>query len=99
LVALLIAERFWCSDVGAGRRQAGADVQTVETHRDGEGMLRNVTDLQGYAIRATDGVIGRVDDAYFDDEDWAIRYLIVDAGGWLSGRRVLISPIAVGHPD
>ncbi len=62
-------------------------------------MLRNVTDLRGYAIRATDGVIGRVDDVYFDDEDWAIRYLIVDAGGWLSGRRVLISPIAVGHPD
>ena len=62
-------------------------------------MLRNVRDLRGYAIRATDGVIGKVDDFYFDDEDWAIRYLIVDTGGWLSGRKVLISPIAIGHPD
>jgi sporulation protein YlmC with PRC-barrel domain len=62
-------------------------------------MLRNVTDLRGYAIRATDGVIGKVDDLYFDDEDWAIRYLVVDTGGWLSDRKVLVSPIAIGHPD
>ena len=67
--------------------------------QEGREMLRNVTDLRGCAIRATDGVIGRVDDLYFDDEDWAIRYLVVDTGGWLTGRRVLISPIAIGHPD
>ena len=62
-------------------------------------MLRNIKDLRGYAIHATDGVIGEVDDFYFDDEDWAVRYLIVDTGGWLSGRKVLISPLAIGHPD
>jgi hypothetical protein len=62
-------------------------------------MLRNVKDLRGYALRATDGVIGRVDDFYFDDEGWAIRYLVVDTGSWLSGRKVLISPIAIGPPD
>src|SRR5665213_242757 len=62
-------------------------------------MLRSVKDLTGYAISATDGVIGDVDDFYFDDEDWAIRYLIVVTGGWLSGRHVLISPIAIGDPD
>jgi hypothetical protein len=60
-------------------------------------MLRNVKDLRGYAIRATDGVIGKVDDFYCDDEDWGVRYLVVDTGSWLSGRKVLISPIAVGH--
>ena len=60
-------------------------------------MLRNVKDLRGDAIRATDGVIGRVDDFYFDDEDWGVRYLVVDTGGWLSGRKVLISPIALGQ--
>lgn len=62
-------------------------------------MLRSVNDLRGHAIRATDGVIGRVDDFYFDDHDWAIRYLVVDTGTWLSGRTVLISPIAIGPPD
>ena len=62
-------------------------------------MLRNVKDLRGFAIHATDGVIGAVDDLYFDDEDWTVRYLIVDTGGWLSGRKVLISPYAIGVPN
>ena len=60
-------------------------------------MLRNVKDLRGFALLATDGVIGKVDDLYFDDEDWGIRYLVVNTGSWLSNRKVLISPIAVGH--
>jgi sporulation protein YlmC with PRC-barrel domain len=62
-------------------------------------MMRNVKDLRGYVIRATDGVIGTVDDFYFDDQDWGIRYLVVDTGQWLSGRKVLISPMALGSPD
>jgi uncharacterized protein YrrD len=62
-------------------------------------MLRNVKDLRGFAIHATDGAIGEVDDFYFDDEDWTIRYLIVDTGGWLPGRKVLISPYSIGVPD
>ena len=60
-------------------------------------MLRNIKDLRGYVIRAIDGTIGKVDDFYFDDEDWGIRYLVVNTGNWLSGRKVLISPVTVGH--
>jgi hypothetical protein len=63
-------------------------------------MLRNAKDLHGFTIRATDGEIGTVDQFYFDDETWAIRYLTVETGGWLGGRIVLISPISVsGPPD
>ena len=62
-------------------------------------MLRSMNDLEGYAIRATDGTIGHVKDFYFDDQAWVIRYLVVDTGTWLSSRKVLISPIAIGHPD
>ena len=62
-------------------------------------MLRSMNDLEGYAIRATDGTIGHVKDFYFDDQAWVIRYLVVDTGTWLSSRKVLISPIAIGRPD
>jgi len=62
-------------------------------------MLRSMNDLENYAIRATDGIIGHVKDFYFDDEAWVIRYLVVDTGSWLSSRKVLISPIAIGHPN
>ncbi len=59
-------------------------------------MLRNIKDnLRGHGILATDGSIGEVDDLLFDDEDWAIRYVVVDTGSWLSGRKVLISPHAL----
>ncbi len=62
-------------------------------------MLRNTKDLAHYAIRATDGEIGHVKDFYFDDDAWAIRYLVVDTGRWLPDRKVLITPISVGHPN
>ena len=62
-------------------------------------MLRNSKDLLSLAIIATDGAIGEVKDIYFDDEAWAIRYLVVDAGSWLLSRKVLISPIAAGQAD
>jgi hypothetical protein len=62
-------------------------------------MLRSVHDLEGYAIRASDGTIGHVNDLYFDDRAWVVRYFVVETGSWLSSRKVLIAPIAVGHPD
>jgi uncharacterized protein YrrD len=62
-------------------------------------MLRSMNDLEDCVIRATDGIIGQVKDLYFDDKAWVIRYLVVDTGTWLSSRKVLISPIAIGHPN
>ena len=61
-------------------------------------MLTNKR-LKGFAIRATDGELGSVDQVYFDDETWAVRYLVVDTGGWLCGRRVLISPFSIIRTD
>jgi hypothetical protein len=58
-------------------------------------MLRNAKTLEGFELHARDGVLGHVRDFFFDDEHWIVRYLVVDTGGWLSGRRVLISPTAV----
>lgn len=62
-------------------------------------MLLNAKEMEGYAISATDGVIGHVKDFYLDDEQWVIRYLVVETGSWLSSRKVLVSPIAVGIPN
>src|ERR1039458_8685146 len=62
-------------------------------------MLRSIKELEGYAVGATEGAFGHVEDFYFDDKAWVIRYLVVDTGGWLSGRKVLISPIAIGQPN
>ena len=58
-------------------------------------MLNTLGHIAGSTISATDGEIGHVKEAYFDDQAWAVRYLVVDTGTWLSGRQVLISPYAV----
>jgi len=62
-------------------------------------MLQSVKKLEGLPIDATDGLIGKVKDFYFDDEAWVIRYIVVDTHKWLGGRAVLISPHLVGEPD
>jgi hypothetical protein len=62
-------------------------------------MLRSEKQLEGLAIGATDGPIGKVKDFYFDDEAWVIRYMVVDTSKWLAGRDVLISPYSLGQPD
>ena len=60
-------------------------------------MLRSIKQLLGDKLAASDGEIGHVKDFYFDDQNWAVRYVVVDTGSWLSGRKVLISPHAFGR--
>ena len=55
-------------------------------------MLRSLGQLYGKKLGASDGDIGHVRDFYFNDQQWAIRYVVADTGSWLSGRLVLISP-------
>src|SRR5687767_10260721 len=58
-------------------------------------MLRGVSDLRRLTIAATDGNLGSVEDLCFDDRNWTVRYLVVDAGSWFPDRWVLIPPISV----
>jgi sporulation protein YlmC with PRC-barrel domain len=62
-------------------------------------MLRSLKELYGYDILALDGEIGEVHDFYFDDEEWTVRYMVVDTGPWILGRKVLIAPVSLGQPD
>lgn len=62
-------------------------------------MLRSLRELERYAVLAQGENIGTVFDFYFDDFNWTIRYLVVDTGDWLKGRKVLISPIVITRID
>src|SRR5262245_30169967 len=64
----------------------------------GNTMLRRISTLKGLTIGAIDGDIGSVYDVYFEAQHWTVRYFVVDTGTWLSGRRVLVSPMSVRHP-
>jgi hypothetical protein len=62
-------------------------------------MLWNASVIDGYAIAASDGRIGTVSDFLFDDSSWLVRWLVVDTGKWLSGRKVLLPVSVLGHLD
>jgi hypothetical protein len=62
-------------------------------------MLRSLKALHGHTVLAKDGDIGRVSDFYFHDDTWVIRYLVVDTGHWLPGRKVLVATGALGQPN
>ena len=62
-------------------------------------MLIDVSDLKGFKIAASDGSLGSVTDFLFDDESWTLRWIVVDTGTWLSGRKVLLPVSVLGHPD
>jgi uncharacterized protein YrrD len=61
-------------------------------------MLDKFTLLKGRRISAIDGDVGNLSDAFFDDESWIIRYLVVNTGDWFSRNEVLISPYSVMYP-
>lgn len=62
-------------------------------------QLRRLRDLKHYALLARDGEVGRIEQVYFDDQQWDVRYFVVHTGGWLLGRDVLIAPRAVAGVD
>jgi hypothetical protein len=62
-------------------------------------MLRHCSKLIGHQLGASDGEIGKVEDFFFDNQNWAVRYLVADTGYWLPDRLVLISPHALQRFD
>jgi hypothetical protein len=58
-------------------------------------MLIKAKTLKGYSLKSLDGDMGSAREFLFDDRYWAVRYLVADTAGWLSGSRVLISPYSL----
>ena len=59
-------------------------------------MLRRVTDMQGsLTVHAVDGDIAQLEQFYFDDDEWVVRYLVLDTTKWGGLGKVLIKPVSV----
>ena len=72
----------------AGAGEARGYYETISPEARG---LESTAEVTGFNIQASDGEIGHVEDFILDDDDWAIRYIIVDTRNWLPGRKVLVS--------
>ena len=49
-------------------------------------------DVEGFKVEATDGDIGKVDEATYDVGS---SYIVVDTGPWILGRKVVVPAAAV----
>ena len=52
-----------------------------------EPVMAEPLDLKGFKVEATDGEIGKVDEATYDV---GTSYIVVDTGPWIFGRKVLL---------
>jgi uncharacterized protein YrrD len=59
-------------------------------------MLFRASSLKKLSINARDGEIGSVSDLLFEDDTWRVRWLVVNTGSWLFGRKVLLPASHVG---
>ena len=62
-------------------------------------MLRSANEVRGYKLQALDEDVGTCEDFLFDDRWWTIRHMLSNTGGWMIGKKVLISPMMINRPD
>src|SRR5688572_13905322 len=53
-------------------------------------------DLTGYSVQATDGTIGKIDEA---SQEAGASYLVVDTGPWIFGKKVVLPAGIVERVD
>jgi hypothetical protein len=62
----------------------------VWTYRESSSLGATIdptVDLTGYEVEATDGTIGKVDEATYDT---GRSYVVVDTGPWIFGKKVML---------
>ena len=52
-------------------------------------MLRNLSELYAFSVATSGGSFGEVRNCYLDEQGWKIRFIVVETGPWLGGRKVL----------
>jgi hypothetical protein len=77
----------------------GVERKIALTHEINKSHLRSMNEVSGYAIQATDGEIGHVDDFIVDDEPWIIRYIVVDTRNFWPGKKILVAPPWIAKVD
>ena len=88
-----------CNEFAVKVREAaggnGSAVPNAAAVSKGDRHLRSIAEVSGYGIHAIDGDIGHLDRFLIDDDDWTVRYLVVDTATWWLGKHVLVAPSAI----
>ena len=69
----------------------GYEDSNADLKGEDEGQLQSLQEIKGYAIQCDEGNLGHVEELIVDTETWTLRYLTIDTGNWLPGKKVIIS--------
>lgn len=67
-----------------------------KSESEGDPHLRSANEILTYKVRTSDGALGRMDDLVVEDANWFIRFLVLSAGSWLNGQKLLVATRWVG---
>jgi hypothetical protein len=67
-----------------------------KSESEGDPNLRSANEILTYKVRTSDGDLGRVDDLVVEDANSFIRFLVLSAGSWLNGQKLLVATRWVG---
>lgn len=62
-------------------------------------MLIAAQYILGTQVEGQDGRLGLIHDLLFDDNSWAVRYVVINTRTWLPGRKVLLAPLEIKQTD
>lgn len=64
--------------------------KSMEKLRNGDSRLESALEVDGYKLACLEGDFGHICDFLADEVSWRMKYLVVKAGNWLLGRKVVI---------
>lgn len=68
------------------------DLQRKKSGEGEDSHLRSFREVCGYALEASDGPIGHLDDLIVDLEDWTLRYLVAEVAFFPRKESVVLAP-------
>jgi len=68
----------------------------IWSYRTESGVADETTDIAGFGVEATDGSIGKVDEATYEAGS---SYLVVDTGKWIFGKKVMLPAGVISRVD
>jgi sporulation protein YlmC with PRC-barrel domain len=85
-------------DISSREVQLGPAAAADESGRDPH-SCRVLEELRGFAVHATNGAVGTLDDLLIDIGTWQVTHLLVDPHRWMTRRDLVISRDALSGID
>ena len=76
-------------------QRTSGNIETIEIWAFADRSLGDI-DITGFSVEATDGKIGKIDEASYDDTS---SYVVVDTGPWIFGKKVVLPAGVIDRVD